>query len=43
MRIDDYISFDEMRLMTELKGKSRMEQDQILGEVKNVKVQGLRN
>ena len=43
MRIDDYISFDEMRLMTELKGKSRMEQDQILGEEKNVKMQGLRN
>ncbi len=43
MRIDDYISFDEMRLMDELKSKSRMKQDQILGEVKNVKMQGLRN
>ena len=36
MRIDDYVSSEEMRLMDELEGKSRMEQDQILGEKKNV-------
>ena len=32
MRIDEYISADELRLMQELKGKSRMEQDQIIYE-----------
>lgn len=32
MRIDDYISAEELRLMNELKGKNRMEQDQIIGE-----------
>jgi hypothetical protein len=32
MRIDDYISAEEMRLINELKGKSRMEQDQIIAE-----------
>lgn len=32
MRIDDYFSPDEIRLMEMLKGKNRMEQDQILYE-----------
>ena len=32
MRIDDYVSAQEMWLMESLKGKSRMEQDQIIGE-----------
>ncbi len=34
MRFDEYISFEEMRLMDMLQGKNRMEQDQILGENK---------
>ena len=32
MRIDEYISQEETRLIDRLKGKSRMEQDEILGE-----------
>ena len=32
MRIDDYVSFEEQRLMNDLQGKSRTEQDQIIGE-----------
>ena len=32
MRIDDYVSAEEIRLMQELKGKNRMEQDQIIFE-----------
>ena len=32
MRFNDYISAEEIRLMNELKGKSRMEQDQIIYE-----------
>lgn len=32
MRIDDYISFDEIKIIETLKGKSQMEQDEILGE-----------
>lgn len=32
MRIDERISPEEIRLMNELKGKSRMEQDEIIGE-----------
>lgn len=35
MRIDDYISLQEIRLINALKGKSRMEQDEILGEWEN--------
>ena len=35
MRSDEYISAEEIRLMNELKGKSRMEQDQIIGEYEN--------
>ena len=34
MRIDDYISLEERRLIDNLKGKSRAEQDQIVGEYK---------
>lgn len=30
MRIDEYIPQEEIRLMNTLKGKSRMEQDEIL-------------
>ena len=30
MRIDTYISLEEIRLIESLKGKSRMEQDQII-------------
>lgn len=32
MRIDEYIPLDEKRLIDTLKGKNRMEQDQIIGE-----------
>ena len=32
MRIDEYVPHDEMKLMNELQGKSRMEQDQIIAE-----------
>ena len=32
MRIDEYIPFEEIRLMDMMQGKSRMDQDQILGE-----------
>ncbi len=32
MRIDEYITAEEIRLIDELEGKSRMEQDQILYE-----------
>ena len=35
MRIDDYISYEEMKIIETLKDKSRMEQDEILGECKN--------
>ena len=35
MRIDDFFSFDEKRLIETLKGKNRMEQDQIIGECEN--------
>lgn len=35
MGIDEYISAEEIRLMNEPKGKSRMEQDQIIGEYEN--------
>lgn len=35
MRIDDYIPFDETRLIDTLKNKNRMEQDEILGECDN--------
>ena len=35
MRIDEYISLEEIRLTDSLKGKSRMEQDEILGECNN--------
>ena len=35
MRIDEYISADEIRLINKLEGKSRMEQDQIIGEYEN--------
>ena len=34
MRVDDYFTSEEIRLMEELKGKSRMEQDQIIYERK---------
>ena len=42
MRIDEHIQFEEMRLMDMMKDKSRMDQDQILGEcqwTKNSKVE----
>ena len=32
MRIDDYVSVAEIRLIDNLKGKSRGEQDQIIAE-----------
>jgi hypothetical protein len=32
MRNDEYVSFEEMRLIDSLKGKSRMEQDEIIAE-----------
>jgi hypothetical protein len=32
MNYDDNFSFEEMRLMETLKGKSRMEADEIVGE-----------
>lgn len=35
MRIDDFLTFEEKRLMDKLKGKSRMEQDQIVGDCEN--------
>lgn len=38
MRIDEYISQDEIRLMETLKGKNRMEQDEIIGVWENVKI-----
>lgn len=38
MRIDEYISQDEIRLMETLKGKNRMEQDEIIGVWENGKV-----
>ena len=31
MRIDEYIPQEEIRLINSLKGKNRMEQDEILG------------
>jgi hypothetical protein len=38
MRIDEYISQDEIRLMETLKGKNRMEQDEIIGVWENGKL-----
>lgn len=38
MRIDEYISQDEIRLMQTLKGKNRMEQDEIIGVWENAKI-----
>ena len=38
MRIDDYISYDEIKIIETLKDKSRMEQDEILGECENGKL-----
>jgi hypothetical protein len=38
MRIDEYISQDEIRLMETLKGKNRMEQDEIIGVWENAKI-----
>ena len=35
MRIDDYVTPEEMWLMEVLKGKNRMEQDEIIGEWEN--------
>jgi hypothetical protein len=35
MRIDEYIPHDEIRLMETLKGKNRMEQDEIIGVYEN--------
>lgn len=35
MRSDEYISFQEQRLIDLLKGKNRMEQDEIIGEYEN--------
>ena len=35
MRIDDYVLSQEIRLIETLKDKSRMEQDEILGEWEN--------
>lgn len=35
MRLDDYLSADEIRLIEKLKGKSRAEQDEILGDYEN--------
>lgn len=37
MRYDEYITQDEIRLMESLKGKSRMEQDQIIYEYERKK------
>ena len=37
MVIDEYVTPEEIRLMETLKGKNRMEQDQIIGEYENVK------
>lgn len=38
MRCDEYISSVEIQLIEKLKDKSRMEQDQIIGEWKNGKL-----
>lgn len=38
MRIDDYLSFEEKRLIDTLKGKNRMEQDEIIGGYENAKL-----
>lgn len=35
---DDYLTPSEIRLINELKGKNRMEQDQIIGEHENGKI-----
>ncbi len=40
MRIDEYISFEETRLIDHLKGKSRMEQDQIIFDYERKKENG---
>ena len=37
MIYDEYITPEELRLIETLKGKSRMEQDQIIGEYENAK------
>ena len=34
-RVDENLSFEEIRLINLLKGKNRMEQDEIIGEYKN--------
>ena len=41
MRIDDFISSDEIRLIDKLKGKNRMEQDQIIFDYEGVVDDGL--
>lgn len=38
MRNDEYLSPEEIRLMQMLKGKNRMEMDEILGEWENGKL-----
>lgn len=38
MRYDEYISSSEIQLIEKLKDKSRMEQDQIIGEWDNGKL-----
>lgn len=45
MKYDEYITPEEIRLMQALKGKSRMEQDQIIYEHERIKQNGntLRN
>lgn len=35
MLIDDYVSSDEQKLIDLLKGKNRMEIDEILGDMQN--------
>ncbi len=40
MRIDDYISLQEIRLINSLKSKSRMEQDQIIFDYERKKNDG---
>ena len=35
MSYDEYLTTDEIRLMDKLKGKNRMEQDEILGGYEN--------
>lgn len=35
---DEYLTYDEIRLINQLKDKSRMEQDEIIGGYQNGKV-----